>query len=130
MALRWQFWVYGLRVTPRGRAVARTRWLALLLVLPVAWLAGCEEANEAPVASFTAAPGAGHRSLEVAFDATTSSDADSAIQSYSWDFGDGQTGTGQAIQYTYEADRDTPPVIYGAGSGELGTSGLDNLQDR
>ena len=87
----------------RGRAAARALSLAVLLVLPAAWLVGCEEANEAPVASFTAAPGAGHRSLEVAFDATASSDADGEIAGYSWNFGDGGTATGAEASHAYAA---------------------------
>ena len=50
-----------------------------------------------------AAPGAGHRSLEVAFDATASSDADGEIAGYSWDFGDGGTSNSQNPTHTYPA---------------------------
>lgn len=58
-------------------------------------------ANQAPSASFTAAPGAGD--LEIAFDASGSADADGSIVSYRWDFGDGTTGFGRIASHTYPA---------------------------
>jgi len=56
--------------------------------------------NPAPTASFTATPNSGNASLEVSFDGTASSD-DSAIVSYSWDFGDGTNATGITANHTY-----------------------------
>ncbi len=53
--------------------------------------------NVAPMASFTA----GCELLVCAVDATGSSDPDGAVRSYGWDFGDGQTGTGQTARHTY-----------------------------
>ncbi len=51
-----------------------------------------------PTAAFSfTQPGA----LQASFDATASTDADSAIDSYLWDFGDGQTGTGATPAHTY-----------------------------
>lgn len=46
--------------------------------------------NESPVASFTA----NVNELAVTVDGSASSDADGAIASYAWDFGDGDTATG------------------------------------
>ncbi|WP_158683699.1 S8 family serine peptidase [Pseudoalteromonas sp. T1lg22] len=42
--------------------------------------------------------------LSCDFDASLSSDSDGSISSYSWDFGDGSTGSGQATSHNYSAD--------------------------
>jgi PKD repeat protein len=59
--------------------------------------------NEAPIASFTAAPTSGAATLNVTFNAAASSDPDGTIAGYAWDFGDGDTGTGQNVSHTYTA---------------------------
>ncbi len=46
--------------------------------------------NQNPVANFTATP----NGLTVAFNGSTSTDADGTIASYAWNFGDGGTATG------------------------------------
>lgn len=66
-----------------------------------------DPANMAPMASFTATPDAGNAPLEVSFDASASSDSDGTIESYAWDFGDGNMGTGVMPTNTY-----TSPGIY------------------
>ncbi len=60
--------------------------------------------NTAPTAAFTATPTSGPAPLNVAFDASTSSDADLDPLTYSWAFGDGNTGTGETTSHTYAAD--------------------------
>lgn len=59
--------------------------------------------NQPPTAAFTAAPQSGSAPLEVAFDATDSSDPDGAVTAYGWDFGDGATATGLTVSHTYTA---------------------------
>ncbi|WP_372966766.1 PKD domain-containing protein [Microbacterium sp.] len=55
--------------------------------------------NELPVAQFTTAA----TDLSIAFDASASTDQEGPIAAYTWDFGDGQTGTGVAPTHVYDA---------------------------
>ncbi len=64
-----------------------------------------EAPNQPPTASFTANPTSGIAPLEVAFDASNSSDSDGSIISYAWDFKDGSTGSGQTITHTFSSIR-------------------------
>lgn len=57
--------------------------------------------NQAPTASFTATPISGSQPLTAHFDASASTDPDGSIASFSWNFGDGQTGTGQKPDHVY-----------------------------
>ena len=59
--------------------------------------------NRAPTAGFTADKYSGNASLLVAFDASGSSATDGNINQYSWDFGDGKTGSGMMSSHVYEA---------------------------
>ena len=58
--------------------------------------------NQRPTASFTADPAQGQAPLEVSFDASASEDPDGSIASYEWDFGDGETATGETVTHTYQ----------------------------
>jgi len=58
-------------------------------------------AGSPPVASFVASPTAGRAPLTVNFDASSSYDPDGTIVSYSWNFGDGTSGTGKIVSHTY-----------------------------
>jgi PKD repeat protein len=58
-------------------------------------------ANLAPTASLAASPRAGAAPLSVALDASGSEDADGEIVAFAWDLGDGQSGTGAALQHTF-----------------------------
>jgi PKD repeat protein len=58
-------------------------------------------ANRPPVAAVTATPTTGTAPLNVAFDGSTSSDADGSIVSYAWTFGDGASATGVTANHTY-----------------------------
>ena len=62
--------------------------------------AGTPEGN--PQASVTASPQSGTAPLAVSFTSNASS-PNGAIQSYAWNFGDGQTGSGSSVQHTYTA---------------------------
>ena len=57
--------------------------------------------NLSPTASFTTSPAAGEAPLKVGFNASASSDPDGSIKTYSWSFGDGQTGSGAIANHTY-----------------------------
>lgn len=61
--------------------------------------------NQAINASFTASPTFGESApLKVDFDAAASSSAAGSITDYDWDFGDGNTGSGQTTSHTYTTD--------------------------
>ena len=60
-------------------------------------------ADTAPVAAIAADPVAGRAPLEVTFSGAGSTD-DGTIESYAWDFGDGETGEGVEIVHAYAAE--------------------------
>ncbi len=66
------------------------------------WLVGSnpkmKDYNLPPMAAFFSNTANG---LQVSFDASLSSDSDGTIDSYGWDFGDGQTGVGRTVSHTY-----------------------------
>ncbi len=61
-------------------------------------------ANRPPIASFTATPISGRAPLEVAFDASGSTDPDGAIAACEWDFGDGGLESGAATTHVFIAE--------------------------
>jgi PKD repeat protein len=57
-------------------------------------------ANQAPVARLSTSV----NRLAVAVDGSASTDADGAVATYAWNFGDGSTDTGRTASHTYAAD--------------------------
>jgi PKD repeat protein len=97
---------------------------------------GGGDTNTAPTAAFTFAC----TDLACDFDASGSTDSDGSIAAYDWDFGDGNTGTGELASHTYASGADytvTLTVTDDAGatdstsqtvsvsSGDTGGSGID-----
>ena len=58
--------------------------------------------DAAPTASFAASPNPATLGPAVAFDARGSSDSLGTITAYSWDFGDGSTGSGATTTHAYQ----------------------------
>jgi len=81
--------------------VNRPRALALLPLLVCVLVAVHAQANTPPVANFVVRSDAAGTPSSVIFDASGSSDADGAIRSYQWAFGDGTTGSGPTRTHTY-----------------------------
>ena len=70
------------------------------------------DGGDAPNAVFTATPeDGGIAPLEVDFDASDSSDPNGDALTYSWDFGDGNTGTGETISHVFTTDGDYIVVL-------------------
>ncbi|MEO0732637.1 MAG: PKD domain-containing protein, partial [Bacteroidota bacterium] len=58
--------------------------------------------NDPPVAAFTFTPNGGTAPVEISFNGTASNDPNGdEITAYAWDFGDGNTGSGQFTTHTY-----------------------------
>ena len=89
--------------TKRGWLVRGVLTGALLVPLAL-WLSGCWLFNVAPVASFTISAQVGSAPLTVDFSAVLSVDEDGVIVQFEWDFGDGTSGTGEAIAHTYDTE--------------------------
>lgn len=67
-------------------------------------------ANQPPKAVITATP-MQSGSSSIAFDAYSSSDSDGTIVSYAWNFGDGETATGDYVEHTYQSAGDYTVVL-------------------
>jgi PKD repeat protein len=65
-----------------------------------------EPANEDPTAAFDATPSAAEVGEPVSFGASASSDAYGSIASYEWEFGDGDTATGESATHAYDSPGD------------------------
>jgi len=80
-------------------------------------------AGAGPTASFTATPLVGAAPLTVSFNASASAYAGHAITYYSWDFGDGVTGTGMTTTHTYA------PLVTSTYNVVLRIIAADNTED-
>lgn len=58
--------------------------------------------NILPIASFIYSPQSGVPPLTVTFEASSSSDSDGFITSYSWDFGDSTKGSGKSLSHVFQ----------------------------
>ena len=74
-------------------------------------LINVEVPNAPPTAAFMITPASGPAPLDVSFDASTSIDTDGSIVSYSWDFGDGNFGSGVSTNHTYQSDGLYSPTL-------------------
>ena len=59
--------------------------------------------NQPPQAIFSATPTSGSTPLTVVFDASSSADSDGSINDYTWQFGDGSSGSGVTTTHTYSS---------------------------
>ena len=82
----------NLTATANAGASSATMWTVLLRPAD-----DVGAVNQPPVARFTSSCD----ELVCSFDGSTSSDLEDSIASYSWEFGDGGTGTGADPQHTY-----------------------------
>ncbi len=58
--------------------------------------------NQAPQASFTASASTGQAPLSISFDASASTDSDGGITEFNWNFGDGNTASGQIVSHSFQ----------------------------
>jgi hypothetical protein len=98
----WQIRPFPVRCTIMGTLKPLQGIALLCVVVGVPFLfTGCMVTNSPPRASFTMSPSSGQAPLTVAFNASSSSDSDGHITSYSWAFGDDSTGSGVTTSHTY-----------------------------
>ncbi len=65
---------------------------------------GTVEPNLKPTAIIATNLTGGDAPITISFDGSKSSDSDGSITGYSWNFGDGTTGSGQMTQHTYTSE--------------------------
>jgi PKD repeat protein len=88
------------------RGSPHLRWSALgIAVCLIGLLVGCTLLNESPVARIEISPEdqSGPSPHTVAFDGSTSFDPDGILVAFDWDFGDGETASGEVVGHTYLA---------------------------
>ena len=80
--------------------------IGVLLMSLLILAAQCPDSNSRPVAIFSTDPTSGPSPLTVGFDASASYDPDGTVVDYSWDFGDGTSGTGITTTHTFTSSTD------------------------
>lgn len=73
--------------------------------------AGIIIVNDPPIADISASTTSGNAPLAVTFDASGSSDPNGDALTYSWDFGDGTTGSGVSVSHTFDSEGDYDVVL-------------------
>jgi len=83
--------------------IIRRILIVLLCLFAVACGLGKKNGDEnvSPTVNFSASITSGDAPLTIEFDASNSSDPDGSIESYIWDFGNGETGNGKIIEHIY-----------------------------
>jgi len=81
-----------------GRLLRRIGILAMALLF---FVAACELLNSAPEAAFSLVPSVGDAPLAVLCDASSSRDKGGILVAYNWEFGDGETGSGETTTHIY-----------------------------
>lgn len=82
--------------------LVKRSWVFMMAVLIGGLAVGCfHDPNEPPIARIDASPTSGVAPLEIDFDAGRSFDPDELNLSYTWEFGDGATATGETTSHTY-----------------------------
>ncbi|HHE51472.1 MAG TPA: PKD domain-containing protein, partial [Candidatus Acetothermia bacterium] len=105
----------------------RRALVGILLVGAIALLGGCLTQNVAPTASFTATPTSGQAPLAVSFDASASSDPDGTIASYTWNFGDGQNGSGMSGSHIYANEGTFTAILTAIDDGGLMSTASETI---
>jgi PKD repeat protein len=85
--------------TPVGTDAANTTTSAVSIRLTSPGV--IQPPNSAPVPSFFFSPTSPKERESVLFDGSASKDPDGKIMSYVWNFGDGETGSGQTVTHLY-----------------------------
>jgi len=83
------------------------RCFGVLAIALLLFVAACELLNLPPEAAFSLVPSAGDAPLAVLLDASSSRDKGGIVVAYSWEFGDGETGSGETATHVY-----TSPGLY------------------
>ncbi|MFB6290389.1 MAG: PKD domain-containing protein [Candidatus Bipolaricaulia bacterium] len=78
------------------------KYFALIILFSTLILSlnGCNS-NKSPTASFSVDPSTGGAPLQVTLDASNSEDQDGIIDSYNWEFGDGNSGGGRIVEHSF-----------------------------
>ena len=88
----------GVKMPPLAKDVVDTEGILLI----EDWINSLTPTTSSPpVASFSASTVNGPAPLSISFDASASTDADNDPLTYSWDFGDGNTGSGLTIGHVF-----------------------------